>query len=129
MSASAARQIAFEVVSRVRERTGYAHEVLDARLKRGNVSAADTALATRLAYGTIQTQGTLDDALGRYTSGKKLEPRVRDAMQVAAYEILYLHTPARAAVNEGVARRRAGSAARSSSRARCAAPPRTTASS
>ena len=102
MSASLARRAAHDVVSRVRERTGYAHEVLDARMRGANLSAADTALATRLAYGTLQTEGTLDEILARYLEGKKVEPRVRDALRLSAYEILFMHTPSRAAVHQGV---------------------------
>jgi len=102
MTASMARRAALDVVARVRERTGYAHEVLDARLRSSKLSAADAGLATRLAYGTLQTEGTLDEVLDRYLEGKKLEPRVRDALRLSAYEILFMHTPSRAAVHQGV---------------------------
>jgi 16S rRNA (cytosine967-C5)-methyltransferase len=102
MSASAARRAAFDVISRVRERSGYAHEVLDARLRSSKLSPADAGLATRLAYGTLQTEGTLDEVLARYLAGKKVEPRVRDAMRMSVYEILFMHTPSRAAVHQGV---------------------------
>ena len=90
------------MVSQVRERTAYAHEVLGSRLAGAGLSPADAAFATRLAYGTLQTEGTLDEALERFLGGKKLEPRVRDALRVAAYEILFARTPARAAVDQGV---------------------------
>lgn len=102
MSASSARIRAREVVSLVRERSGFAHEVFDSRLRDSDLPAAEIALATRLAYGSLQTQGTLDETLDRYIGGRKLEPRVRDALRVAAYEILFLRTPARAAVHQGV---------------------------
>ena len=102
MSASSARVRAREVVSLVRERSGFAHEVFDSRLRDSDLPPAEVALATRLAYGTLQTQGTLDEAIDHYVGGKKLEPRVRDALRVAAYEILFLRTPARAAVHQGV---------------------------
>jgi 16S rRNA (cytosine967-C5)-methyltransferase len=102
MSASPARKAAFDVVSRVRERTGYAHEVLDARLRGSNLSPDDAGMATRLAYGTLQTEGTLDEVLGRYLAGKTVEPRVRDSLRLSAYEILFMHTPSRAAVHQGV---------------------------
>ncbi|MDR3685937.1 MAG: transcription antitermination factor NusB [Coriobacteriia bacterium] len=102
MTASMARRAALDVVARVRERTGYAHEVLDARLRSSKLSSSDAGLATRLAYGTLQTEGTLDEVLDRYLEGKKLEPRVRDALRLSAYEILFMHTPSRAAVHQGV---------------------------
>jgi 16S rRNA (cytosine967-C5)-methyltransferase len=102
MSASPARRLAREVVSRVRDREGYAHETLDAALKRASLSQEDASLATRLAYGTLQTVGTLDEVLERYLSGKKVEPQVRDALRISAYELLFLHTPPRASVHQGV---------------------------
>lgn len=102
MSASPARHSAREVLTRVRERAAFAHEVMDSALKREPLSPPDAAFATQLAYGALQTQGTLDEALGRYLAGKRLEPRVRDALRVSAYEILFLHTESRAAVHQGV---------------------------
>ena len=102
VSASPARRLAREVISQVRERSGYAHEVLDGRMRTHDLVPAEASLATRLAYGALQTQGTLDEAIARYVAGKKIEPKVRDALRVSAYEILYLSTPARAAVHQGV---------------------------
>ena len=92
MSASLARARAREVISQVRERTGFAHEVLDARLRDSGLPLSEVGLATRLAYGALQTQGTLDETLDRYLGGKKLEPRVRDALRISAYELLFLRT-------------------------------------
>lgn len=102
MSATSARSLARQVVSDVRERNAYSHEVLDSRMRSAGLAPSEAALATRLAYGTLQTQGTLDEALERYLSGKKIEPRVRDALRVSAYELLFLRTPPRAAVHQGV---------------------------
>ena len=102
MTASPARRFARQVVTTVRERSGFAHDVLDAALRQSTLSPEDRALATRLAYGSIQTEGTLDETLDRYITGGRVEPRVRDALRVAAYELLFLHTPPRAAVHQGV---------------------------
>ena len=102
MSASDARRLARDVVSRVRERSGYAHEVLDSALRRASLPGDEVSFATRLAYGAIQTQGTLDEALDVHLGKKHLESRVRDALRVATYEILFLRTPSRAAVHQGV---------------------------
>jgi 16S rRNA (cytosine967-C5)-methyltransferase len=86
----------------VRESSSYGHEVLSAALQRATLSADDASFATRLAYGALQTEGTLDEAIDRHTGGKRLEPRVRDALRVATYEILFLHTEDRASVHQGV---------------------------
>ncbi len=103
MPVSPARRAAFEVVRRVRERNAYSPEVLDQVLAGTALSPADAALATRLARGTLSAAGTLDEALDRFVARPSdLEPQVRDALRVAAYELLFARTPARAAVHQGV---------------------------
>lgn len=103
MSLAPARKAALTVLRRVRERGAFGPETLDAVLRAAGLSPQDTALATRLTYGALQTQGTLDEALDRFIAQPaSVEPAVRDALRLAAYEILFARTPARAAVNEGV---------------------------
>jgi 16S rRNA (cytosine967-C5)-methyltransferase len=105
---------ALEVVTRVRERESYAHETLDRVLGERGLEPRDAALTTRLTYGTIATRGTLDEAILRYVgAAKRLEPRVSDALALSAYELLFMRTPAHAAVSEGVemARSQRGAAA------------------
>jgi 16S rRNA (cytosine967-C5)-methyltransferase len=102
MSASGARRTARNVLSRIRERDAYGHEVLSAALRETDMEPSDVAFTTRLVYGALQTVGTLDEALDRYLVGKRLEPRVRDALRIAAYELLFQRTEPRAAVHQGV---------------------------
>lgn len=103
MKPSPARMAALEVVTRVRERDAYAHETLDAVLRDRALESREAALATRIAYGTIATRGTLDEALLRYVSDPTgLEPRVSDALAIAAYQLLFMRVPPHAAVSEGV---------------------------
>lgn len=103
MSLAPARKTALAVLRRVREREAFGPETLDAILRASGLSPADTALATRLTYGTLQTLGTLDEAIDRYAAHPdRVEPQVRDALRLAAYELLFMRTPARAAVHEGV---------------------------
>lgn len=104
MTASAARRTAIEVVSKVRERRAFAHETLDAVLARHrDLDPRDRALATRIAYGVVATSGTLDEALDRFLERpSRVEPRVRDALQVAAWELLFGGAQPHVAVNEGV---------------------------
>jgi 16S rRNA (cytosine967-C5)-methyltransferase len=64
----------------------------------------DRALAQRLAYGTIQRLRTLDHALeelGRRPL-RKLDPPVRAALRLGAYELGFLETPRHAVVNDTV---------------------------
>lgn len=103
MSVAPARRAALSVLNRVRERGSFGPETLDTVLRTSGLSARDTALATRLTYGVLQTLGTLDEAIDRFAERPSaLEPGVRDVLRLAAYEILFMRTPARAAVHEGV---------------------------
>lgn len=103
MSVAPARRAALAVLRRVRERSAFGPETLDAVLRASGLSTRDSALATRLTYGTLQTLGTLDEAIdGALDRPRALEPAVRDALRLSAYELLYMRTPARAAVHEGV---------------------------
>lgn len=103
MSVAPARRAALKVLGRVREREAFGPETLDAVLTASGLAQADLALATRLTYGTLQTSGVLDEALDRFIERPKdVEPRVRDAMRLAAYELLFARTPARASVHQGV---------------------------
>jgi 16S rRNA (cytosine967-C5)-methyltransferase len=103
MSVAPARKAALSVLQRVRERTAFGPETLDAVLRATGLDLRDTALATRLAYGALQTLGTLDEAIDRVLDRPRaIEPGVRDALRLSAYELLFMRTPARAAVHEGV---------------------------
>ena len=71
----------------------------------GGLDARDRALAQQIAYGTVQRVRTLDhaiEALGRRPV-RKLDPPVRAALRLGAYQLGYLDgVPAHAAVNESV---------------------------
>jgi len=103
MSASPARRLAFRMLGELRRREAYAHEVLSALLSESDLSPADRSFATRLAYGAVSAEGTLDEVLSRYVKRPaSVEPRVTDALRLAAYELLFLDTPRHAAVSQGV---------------------------
>jgi len=103
MSVAPARRAALKVLGRVREREAFGPETLDAVLAASGLSEGDHALATRLTYGTLQTSGVLDEAIdSRVDRPRDIEPRVRDALRLATYELLFARTPARAAVHQGV---------------------------
>jgi 16S rRNA (cytosine967-C5)-methyltransferase len=102
VSVSPARRAAYVVLLRVFEQEAYADrafrsaaELLDER---------ERAFAQRLAYGSVQRVRTLDYAIE--TLGKrpvrKLDPPVRAALRLGAYQLGYTDTPAHAAVNESV---------------------------
>jgi 16S rRNA (cytosine967-C5)-methyltransferase len=97
-----ARSAAYEVVLRVFEDDAYADRVL--RTAAADLQGRDRALAQRLAYGTVQRARTLDHAIE--TLGKrpvrKLDPPVRAALRLGAYQLVFTDVPAHAAVNETV---------------------------
>jgi 16S rRNA (cytosine967-C5)-methyltransferase len=98
-----ARRAAYEVVLRVFEDDAYADRAFATAAER--LDARDRALAQQMAYGTVQRVRTLDHAietLGRRPV-RKLDPPVRAALRLGAYQAAYLDgVPAHAAVNESV---------------------------
>ena len=99
---SGARRAAYEVLLRVFEHDAYAD-----RAFRGAAEGLDErerAFAQRLAYGSVQRVRTLDhaiEALGRRPV-RKLDPPVRAALRLGAYQLGYTDTAQHAAVNESV---------------------------
>ncbi len=101
-----ARALARGVLARVERDGAYAGRALAAALDRGRaLSPEDRALATELVYGVLRRRSRLDralDALAR-TGTDNLDPAVRIALRVAAYQLLFLdRIPAYAAVSEAV---------------------------
>ena len=99
---SPARRAAYETVLRVFEHDAYADRAF--RTAAAELDQRDRGLAQRLAYGTVQRVRTLDhaiDELGRRPV-RKLDPPVRAALRLGAYELGYLETAQHAAVNESV---------------------------
>jgi 16S rRNA (cytosine967-C5)-methyltransferase len=100
---SPARAAAFEVLLRVFEDDAYTDRAL--RNAVAGLDERDRALARRLAFGTVQRARTLDhaiEALGRRRV-EKLDPPVRAALRLGAYQLGYVDgVPRYAAVNECV---------------------------
>ena len=68
-----------------------------------SLSPADRALAFRLALGETGAETVLDERMAAFLRRpSSLEPRVRDALRLAAFETLYLDTPAAVAASQGV---------------------------
>jgi 16S rRNA (cytosine967-C5)-methyltransferase len=102
MSVSPARRAAYEVLLRVFEHEAYADRVL--RSAAAELDERDRAFAHRLAYGAVQRVRTLDyaiEALGKRPV-RKLDPPVRAALRLGAYQLGYTETAPHAAANESV---------------------------
>jgi 16S rRNA (cytosine967-C5)-methyltransferase len=102
MAVSPARRAAYEVLMRVFEQDAYADRVF--RTEAEGLDERERAFAQRLAYGAVQRVLTLDHAID--TLGKrpvrKLDPPVRAALRLGAYQIGYTDTAPHAAANESV---------------------------
>jgi 16S rRNA (cytosine967-C5)-methyltransferase len=99
---SPARRAAYEVLRRVFEQDAYADRAF--RSAAEGLDARERAFAQRLAYGSVQRVRTLDhaiDTLGRRPT-RKLDPPVRAALRLGAYQLGYTDTAQHAAANESV---------------------------
>jgi 16S rRNA (cytosine967-C5)-methyltransferase len=102
VSVSPARRAAYEVLLRVFEQDAYADRAF--RSAADGLDERERAFAQRLAYGSVQRVRTLDhaiEALGRRPV-RKLDPPVRAALRLGAYQLGYTDTATHAAVNESV---------------------------
>src|SRR5437763_12975474 len=100
---SPARACAFAVVRRVFEQGAYADRALVAEAK--ELAPRDRALATALAYGTVQRRATLDHVAAQFTDRRleTLDPHVLAALRLGLLQLLFLDGIAEhAAVNESV---------------------------
>ena len=98
-----ARQAAVELVREVRERDAYARELIDTRRTSWEHSHEDFDYMQVLVFGVVMCRGTLDELIDRnLNSPKDIKSNVRDALQVSAYELLYVHKPDHVVVDQGV---------------------------
>jgi len=101
---SPARACAYDVVRRVFEHGAFADRVLHARAR--ELEPRERALATALAFGTVQRRRTLDHLAAEMLTRplQRLEPAVRAGLRLGLYQVLFMDGVAdHAAVNESVA--------------------------
>lgn len=100
-----ARKAALFTLSAVDQNDAWANGELKKEMAKAGLDRRDAALATRLCFGTLQNRILLDFYLQAFSSMKlsKMEPKVRNALRLALYQILFMERiPNRAAVNEMV---------------------------
>ncbi len=100
------RAVAAHTLAEFHRRDGYSNAVLDELLQRDTFLMMDRALLSRLFYGVIERQLTLDYVINHCSSTpiRKMHPLVRETLRVAVYQLLYMdRIPPSAAVNEAVA--------------------------
>ena len=97
-----ARKAAYEVIRRVFEEEAYADRALTSAV--AGLDARDRALAQRLAYGTVEMARTLDfgiEQLGKRPV-RKLDPPVRAALRLGAYQLAFTDQAEHAVVDDTV---------------------------
>jgi len=97
---SAARACACKLLAEQRVRGARARDLLRTSPDVAALDARDRGLCTRLVLGVVATRGALDACLDARVT--KLRPRVRDALRVGAYELLYADVSPHVAVSQGV---------------------------
>lgn len=110
-----ARELALRVLVRVAEEGAYADRAFRSEADRAGLDERDRSFAMQLAYGAVQRRRTLDHAIEAFARRpvRKLDPPVRAALQLGAYQLGFLRSvPVHAAVNETVELVRTGGPAR-----------------
>lgn len=105
MSATPARQVAYEVLRRVFEHGAWADRTLRAAAERGRLEGRERALAQRLAYGAVQRRGTCDELIERLAGRRmrKIDPPLAAALRLGMFELLFDDAAAaHAAVDQAV---------------------------
>jgi 16S rRNA (cytosine967-C5)-methyltransferase len=99
-----ARQAAYEAVAAVHRDDAYANLVLSDILRELHLAGRDAAFATELTYGTLRLTGTLDAviAVAADRDVARIDPPVRDALRLGAYQLLRTRVPAHAAASTTV---------------------------
>jgi 16S rRNA (cytosine967-C5)-methyltransferase len=103
--AAPARAVAARVLERVETDDAWADLALDAEVQRGTLAPRDIGLATEIVYGTLRWQRYLDWILAPHSRRRldTLDPRVRVALRMTAYQLAFLErVPSFAAVNDAV---------------------------
>ena len=99
------RTAVVRALQRLRRENGYSNMVLDGLLSRGEIPPQDQAFASRLFYGVLERQMTLDYVLGSCSSQplRRCHPVVLDTLRAGSYQLLFMDKiPPSAAVNEAV---------------------------
>jgi len=97
-----AREVALALLGRWKKSRQLADELLELSLKQSSLTDSDRAFATELFYGCLRHKLALEFLLSQLAK-KPPRPLVADILKLGLYQIVFLSTPAHAAVNETVA--------------------------
>jgi len=100
-SVADARRVALRALLRIETEGAYANLVVPTALGRAQLSDRDRNFATDLVYGVTRMRRALDAAIDPHLRAP-VEAEVRSALRLGAYQLLFLGTPAHAAVSATV---------------------------
>ena len=95
------RRLALDALVRIDSEGAYANLLLPEMLATSNLSPSDRGFVTELVYGTTRMRRACDHLVDRFLLGD-VEPRVRAALRLGAYQLVFLRTPPHAAVGATV---------------------------
>lgn len=98
--ATSPRHSAFEALRRIEE-GAYANLAVPGILGRSSYAERDRAFVTELVYGTTRMRRACDWLVERFLF-RDVDPDVRIALRLGAYQLVFLQTPPHAAVGETV---------------------------
>lgn len=97
------RLAALEVLEKCRRSGAWSSAALDTVIKKHSLDSKQAALTSALSLGVIQNISLLDYYIDFFSSSPKIEPKVRDVLREAIYQLVFMDKiPQSAAVNEAV---------------------------
>lgn len=100
---SESRKLAYAALERIRRDGAFANDVIDKMIDSAHASNEDKAYSTRLVLGVVSTSGSLDAIINRFVNKPgDIKGKLRSALRIAAYEIIYLGKDSYAAVDQCV---------------------------
>lgn len=97
-----AREAALEALERCRRSGSWSAESIDSVINKYDLDSRDAALATHICLGTLQNLALCDYRIDEL-SKSKIEPKVRDVLRTAVYQLMFMdRIPSNAAVFEAV---------------------------
>ena len=98
---SPARLAAFEILSKIEAEKAFSSIILPYYEEK--LAPDDRALCHAITLGVLRRQIYLDVIIENYTSSKKLDSAVKNALRIGLYQLIYLDKiPAYSAINESV---------------------------
>jgi len=99
-----ARQVALEVLTRVRRDDAFANLLLPELLETADLDRRDAGFATALTYGTLRLRGRYDAMIAACTDRplERIDPAVLDVLRLGAHQLMGMRVAQHAAVSTTV---------------------------